>query len=101
MFVYVSRSEGLGSAAIVAMQMGIPVIASRVGGLAEVFEDAHSGLYTENHPQAIANAMRRVLDNPESTRQMIANAKLHAQEKFSPEVLVARTIAAYRRTLGE
>ena len=101
MFVYITRSEGLGSAAIIAMRMGIPVVASRVGGLAEVFEHEHSGLYTENQPAVIASAMRKILENSERTRQMIANAKARAQEKFSPEILAERTIAAYRRTLGE
>ncbi len=43
MFVYISQSEGLGSAALLAMVMGVPVIASKVGGLAEVFEDGLSG----------------------------------------------------------
>jgi glycosyltransferase involved in cell wall biosynthesis len=101
MFVYITRSEGLGSAAIVSMRMGIPVIASRVGGLGEVFEDAHSGFYTENQPEAIASAMRRVIEDSEKTRQIIANANIRAREKFSPEVLAERTMAAYRRTLGE
>lgn len=101
MFVYITRSEGLGSAAIIAMRMSIPVVASRVGGLAEVFEHGNSGLYTENQPAAIADAMRRIVNDPEKTRQMIANAKARTQEKFSPEILAGRTIAAYRRTLGE
>jgi len=101
MFLYITRSEGLGSAAIIAMRMGIPVVASRVGGLAEVFEHEHSGLYTENQPAAIANAMLKVLGDSERTRQMIANAKIRAQAKFSPEILAARTITAYRRMLGE
>lgn len=100
MFVYITRSEGLGSAAIIAMQMGIPVVASSVEGLAEVFEHGHSGLYTENQPEAIASAMRKILGDSERTGGMIANAKMRAREKFSPEILVERTIAAYRRTLG-
>ena len=33
LFLYISRSEGLGSAALLAMSLGVPVIASRVGGL--------------------------------------------------------------------
>jgi hypothetical protein len=101
MFVYITHSEGLGSAAIIAMRMGIPVVASRVGGLAEVFEHEHSGLYTENQPAAIANAMRNVLGDSERTRRMIANAKIRAQAKFSPETLAKRTITVYRRMLGE
>jgi glycosyltransferase involved in cell wall biosynthesis len=101
MFLYITRSEGLGLAVIIAMRMGIPVIASRVGGLAEVFEHEHSGLYTENQPAVIASVICKILDNPERTRDMVANAKARAREKFSPATLVERTIAAYRRALGE
>ena len=47
-FLYITRSEGLGSAALLAMAMGIPVVASRQGGLTEVFEDERSGLFVQN-----------------------------------------------------
>ena len=100
MFVYITRSEGLGSAAIMAMQMGIPVVASRIGGLAEVFEHERSGLYTENTPQAIGRAMRRVVDEPGLAERLIAEGKVRAAEKFSPELLVERTIALYREALS-
>ncbi len=36
------------------MSMGVPVIASRVGGLAELFTDGSSGLYVENDAEEIA-----------------------------------------------
>jgi glycosyltransferase involved in cell wall biosynthesis len=101
MFVYITRSEGLGSAAIMAMQMGIPVIASRVGGLAEVFEHELSGLYTENTPEAIGRAMRRIVEEQGLAERLIAEGKVRAAEKFSPEILVSRTIALYREALGE
>lgn len=100
MFVYISSSEGLGSAAIMAMHMGIPVVASRIGGLAEVFEHERSGLYTENTPEAIAAAMRRMLDTPELAQRMIAEGKTRAAAKFSPETLMEGTLAAYREALG-
>jgi hypothetical protein len=60
MFVYITRSEGLGSAVLLAMQMGVPVIASNVGGLAEVFSDGTSGLYANNDVGEIVKAMRRI-----------------------------------------
>src|SRR5205814_519183 len=43
LFIYITRSEGLGSAALLALSYGIPVIASKVDGLAEVFLDGVSG----------------------------------------------------------
>jgi hypothetical protein len=100
MFVYITHSEGLGSAAILAMKMGIPVIASCVGGLAEVFENERSGLYTENRPEQIAKRMRRLVEDAALAAAMIADAKARACEKFSPARLAEATIASYGRALS-
>ena len=64
MFVYITRSEGLGSAALLAMNRGIPVIASCVGGLTEVLANGVSGILVENDAREIARAMKRILDEP-------------------------------------
>lgn len=97
MLVYITRSEGLGSAALLAMSMGIPVVASRVGGLAEVFEDGVSGLYTTNEPEEISAAMRRLLQSPRLAEKLIENARSRVQELFSVEAMLAGTLASYKR----
>jgi glycosyltransferase involved in cell wall biosynthesis len=100
MFVYITRSEGLGSAALLAMSMGIPVVASRVGGLAEAIVDGDSGILVSNESAEIARAMRRVVENTASTQVLIANAALRVAKFFSREQLVERTLSAYRRVLA-
>jgi glycosyltransferase involved in cell wall biosynthesis len=100
MFVYVTRSEGLGSAALVAMQMGVPVIASKVGGLAEVFEDGVSGLYVQNEPGEIARAMRRILASRTLAQTLIENAFGRIDALFTPERLVTATLASYEKALA-
>ena len=100
MFVYITRSEGLGSAALLAMSMGIPVVASRVGGLAEAIVDGDSGILVSNESAEIARAMRRVVENAASTQVLIANAALRVAKFFSREQLVERTLSAYRRVLA-
>jgi glycosyltransferase involved in cell wall biosynthesis len=100
MFVYVTRSEGLGSAALVAMQMGVPVIASKVGGLAEVFEDGLSGLYVQNEPGEIARAMRRILASRTLAQTLIENAFGRIDALFTPERLVTATLASYEKALA-
>jgi len=99
-FVYISRSEGLGSAALLAMSMGVPVIASKVGGLLEVVEDGVSGIGVNNHPAEIAAALQRILQHPEATRRLAENARRRAADMFSTEILLNRTVAAYRRALA-
>jgi phosphohistidine swiveling domain-containing protein len=100
MFVYITRSEGLGSAALLAMSMGIPVIASRVGGLPEAIVDGVSGILVSNDSSEIARAMQGVLENTASTEGLIANARARVAKLFSSEQLVERTLSAYRRVLA-
>jgi glycosyltransferase involved in cell wall biosynthesis len=99
-FVYISRSEGFGSAALLAMSMGVPVIASKVGGLMEVVEDGVSGLGVNNDPAQIAEALKRLMQQPEATHLLIENARRRVGERFSTELLLDRTVASYRRALA-
>jgi len=99
-FVYISRSEGFGSAALVAMSKGVPVIASRIDGMVEVFEDGVSGLAVENEPSAIAAAIERVWQNPELAKSLIAHARTRVETLFSPSVMLLKTLASYRRALA-
>ena len=49
MLVYLTASEGLGSGALLAMSAGVPVIASRVGGLPEIVRHRETGLLVEEY----------------------------------------------------
>jgi glycosyltransferase involved in cell wall biosynthesis len=100
MFVYLTKSEGLGSAALVAMNMGVPVIASCVGGLTEVFADGLSGIFVRNEPEDIARAMRRVLDDPALAHSLCQHGRERIAEAFTKEHLVAGTLASYERALA-
>lgn len=100
MFVYITHSEGLGSAALIAMAMGIPVIASRVGGLAEVFEDRVSGVYTENSVDEIASAMRRIVNEQIRIQPLIENARKLVRTRYSVHQLISRTLSSYERALN-
>jgi hypothetical protein len=101
MFVYLTRSEGLGSAAILALAMGIPVVASRVEGLAEVLEDGVSGLYTLNDASTAAAAMRRIIDTPTLGRRLSEAGRKRAENEFSSRQMIERTLASYRQVLGD
>jgi glycosyltransferase involved in cell wall biosynthesis len=100
MFVYISRNEGLGSAALLAMKMGVPVIASAVGGLKEVFVDGVSGLHVNNDVTEIIRAMRRVLANAAATRQIVVKAQERVEEMFTVEHMLRGTLGSYARVFG-
>ena len=58
LFVMPSRSEGLGSSALWAMAYGLPVVATRVGGLPEIVVENETGwLVPPDSPQALADAI--------------------------------------------
>jgi glycosyltransferase involved in cell wall biosynthesis len=99
MFIYLTRSEGLGSAALLAMNLGVPVIASKVGGLAEVFEDGVSGLFVRNEASDVAKAMRRILGNRILAEQLIEGGRRRVADRFTPRHLLEGTQAAYVKAL--
>ena len=100
MFIYITRSEGLGSAALLAMNLGVPVVASSIGGLCEVFEDGTSGIFVRNEAADIAAAMQRVLSDSLATRARIAAARDRIRTRFTKEQLTAGTMTAYEKALG-
>ncbi len=65
MFVYITRSEGLGSAILLAMSAGVPVVASNIGGIPEIVVDGESGLLVENDAAQIAAAILRLKQDRE------------------------------------
>ena len=97
MFLYITRSEGLGSAALLAMAHEVPVIASRVEGLMEVVEDGKTGLLVENTPRAIGGAIRRLLDRTDVREQMGRAARDRAASLFSLDRMVEETIRVYEK----
>ncbi len=100
MFLYLTRAEGLGSAVLLAMQMGVPVIASAVGGLTEVFTDGVSGLYVNNEVEDIVRAMRKVLSHRRFAIGLMESARERIADAFTPDHLLRGTLACYERALG-
>jgi hypothetical protein len=94
-FLYITRSEGLGSAVLLAMAAGVPVIASNVGGLPEIVQHERTGLLTENTPQAIAGAVRRLTENRAFARSLADQARAAVEQKFSVDRMVSETIGVY------
>ncbi len=95
LFLYITQSEGLGSAVLLAMAAGVPVIASNVGGLPEIIEHESTGLLTANTPDAIAGAVRRLMQDRALAQSLAVRARALVEEKFSVEQMVAGAIAAY------
>jgi len=98
-FLYLTHSEGLGSGALLAMSAGVPVIASKVGGLPEVIRDGETGLLVPNEPAAIAAAIRRLLDDQPLVRRMGLAARQTIVDRFTVDHMVRNTMEVYRAGL--
>lgn len=84
--------EPFGLVAVEAMACGVPVVATRVGGLAETVRDGVTGfLVPPREPAAIADALRRVLDQPELQVSMRAQATRRAA-RYGWDLVAERTL---------
>jgi glycosyltransferase involved in cell wall biosynthesis len=96
--VYLTQSEGLGSGILLGMAHGLPVIASRVGGIPEMIEDGVNGILVDNDPQAVADALKR-LDIPLG-RELGVAARATVEARFTIGHMVDATLQAYEKVLG-
>lgn len=102
--VFVSPAVGQESFGIVlveAMAAGIPVVASDIPGYREVVRDGTDGLLVPpQDPDALATAIRQVLQEHELASALVEAGRERAQE-FSWKAVVPRLEAVYRRVAGD
>jgi glycosyltransferase involved in cell wall biosynthesis len=100
LLVVPSESETAGLAAIEGMAASLPVVATDVGGLPEAVENGVTGiLVPPTDPGAIANAVLRILAEPERARRMGAAGRARVEADFSVERLVSTVAGLYARLL--
>ena len=77
-------TDGLPTVILEAMADGVPVIGSRLSGIAEAVEDGMTGLLVPPAaPSALAEAIRALVDAPDRRRAMGTAARRAAQERFN------------------
>jgi glycosyltransferase involved in cell wall biosynthesis len=95
LFLMPSRAEGLGSSALWAMAYGLPVIATRVGGLPEIVVENETGwLVPPGSPQALADTILIASRDRARRSEFGRNGRKRA-EGFSAATMVGRTEALY------
>lgn len=89
--------EPFGIVALEGMAAGVPVVASQIGGLAEVIEHDRTGIivYAKN-PQSIAWGVNRVLSDPGHAEWLTRNAKETVQKAYSWEAIARKTVEVYK-----
>ncbi|MEW6031472.1 MAG: N-acetyl-alpha-D-glucosaminyl L-malate synthase BshA [Bacillota bacterium] len=100
-FLLPSLEESFGLAALEAMAAGVPVVASRVGGLPEVVGEGEGGfLYSPDDTEAMAAGLRALLTDPDLRRSCGSLARERAFRLFSSEVIVPRYVSFYEEVLS-
>jgi glycosyltransferase involved in cell wall biosynthesis len=89
-------TEGLGVVLLEAMNHGTPVVASRIGGIPDIVEDGKSGLLVPPaDADALAAAIRRLIDDPALARRLGEAGRRRLQERFSWRAIVQRWLDLY------
>ena len=96
-FVLPSLNEGMGRALVEAMAAGLPVIASRVGGIPALIEDENNGLLVPaGDSLALAGALRRILSDPPWACTLGQNAMRSIGTGFGVPAMVRAIESIYR-----
>lgn len=95
-------TEGLGVVLIEAAEMGLPLVGSDVGGIPDVVVDGRSGLLVPPaDPKALADALRRLADDPALAKRLVEEARIRTRRFFSWDVVIPALKTVYDRVVSK
>jgi glycosyltransferase involved in cell wall biosynthesis len=102
LFVMSSHLEGLCTSILDAMLAGVPVVATRTGGIPEIVEHGRNGLLAPpRDPGALAAQIRALLGDPDLAAALATEGRATVMRRFTNDSMVDGTLAAYRDILGK
>lgn len=97
LFILTSREDTSPMAVAQAMAAGLPVVASRIGGIPELVEDGVTGFLGDNeHPEGMARSVLEILDNPRLRSHLGRMAAEKASGLFTEKAVAGRLQEIYR-----
>ena len=96
-FAVPSRREGQGMAALEAMASGVPLVAARVGGLADMLADGETALLVPpDDPDALAAALSRLQSDSRLRQRLVANALALVRDRYDLRPMLDAVTEVYR-----
>jgi glycosyltransferase involved in cell wall biosynthesis len=100
MLVIPSRAESLPYVVLEAVAAGLPVIATRVGGVPEIFGPQTKHLIAPDDTCVLVGAITAALDSPGEVRRVMQLVKSRVHQEFSVAAMVDGGLAAYREAIA-
>ena len=95
-----SKAEGLPNAVLEYLAVGLPTVATRVGGNAEIIRDGETGLLVSpGDSSAFAQAMLRLLRDPGLRASLARNGREYVASEFSFQKMIGNTDQLYTELL--
>ncbi len=95
-----SHSEGSPNVVLEAMAAGLPIVANAVGGVPEILEENVTGLMVPaGKPDAMAQAMLRILCDPELGLRLGTAARAQALSHYTPDAYRRELVGIYQNVL--
>lgn len=102
LFVLSSEREGFPISILEAMRAGLPVVASRVGGVAEAVVGDQTGLLFEAGDSAsLQRCLKKLIADPQLREKMGRAGRQRYLERFTLDQMVEKTVAAYHRAVDQ
>ncbi len=96
-FVMPSRQEGLGISIMEAQATGVPVIASRVGGIPSLIQDGKTGFLVEpENFAALAQTILTALRDQDRLAQVASAGREFIRNNYSADTMVEKTLTLYK-----
>ena len=95
-----TREDNCPMVVLEAMAAGVPVLASKIGGVPDLIESEKTGLFCDpDRPESFREGVARLLADRALTQQLAATAKAEALRRFHPLVIARQHLEIYRQAL--
>ena len=98
--VLISHSEGLPLSILEAMSLGLPILASNVGGISKQVTNGYNGYLVErNDVENLTQKIKLLMNSPTLRREMGDNSRTFYEKEFKLDKMVDKTLAVYQSIL--